>query len=125
MDFLDNAIIKAKEAFDVVSKKTGEFVTVEKQKFDVQSIKSKLEKDYSKLGKYYYSKIRNLEDLADEEKIMVESIENKIAEIEKLNTEIELAKNKKLCPACKTAIPKDAAFCSSCGAKLVFDSKED
>ena len=46
MDFLDNAIIKAKETIEVVSKKTSEIVTTEKQKFDVSTLKAKLQKDY-------------------------------------------------------------------------------
>ncbi len=125
MDFLDNALNKAKEAIDVVSKKTGEFVTLEKQKFDVSSIKSKLEKDYAKLGKYYFELLKNSAETPEEVKQMVESINAKIAEIDKLNVEIETAKNKKICAACKASIPQSAVFCPSCGEKLVFDSSEE
>ena len=35
MDFLDNAVVKAKEAFDIAYKKTNEVVNTSKQKFDI------------------------------------------------------------------------------------------
>ena len=124
MDFLDNAILKAKEAIDVVSKKTSEIVTTEKQKFDVSTLKSKLQKDYAKLGKYYFETV-----LADGEadvnvKDIVDSIKQKLESIEKLNAEIAATKAKRLCPVCSAAIPENAKFCNSCGEKVIIDSEE-
>lgn len=124
MDFLDNAIIKAKETIEVVSKKTGEIVTTEKQKFDVSSLKAKLEKDYAKLGRYFYANIKDDAELSTEAKAIVDSISNKIDAIEQLNTEIAGAKNKRVCPACKSTIPDNSKFCNICGEKLIFESEE-
>lgn len=124
MDFLDNAIIKAKETIEVVSKKTGEIVTTEKQKFDVSSLKAKLEKDYAKLGRYFYANIKEDAELSTEAKAIVDSISNKIDAIEQLNTEIAGAKNKRVCPACKSTIPDNSKFCNICGEKLIFESEE-
>ena len=39
MGFLDDAINKTKEVFDVACQKTGEVVTTEKQKFNIASLK--------------------------------------------------------------------------------------
>ena len=124
MDFLDNAIVKAREAIDVVSKKTEEIVTVEKLKFDVSSIKSKLEKDYKKRGQYCFE--NGLVDGGAHQKAkeMVEAIKEKLNEIEKLNLEIAAAKAKRLCPACSAAVAENAKFCNNCGEKLIFDSEE-
>lgn len=124
MDFLDTAIIKAKETIDVVSKKTGEIVTTEKQKFDVATLKSKLQKDYAKLGVYYYGNIKEDTELTEEAKAIVEEISSKIAAIEALNAEIANAKNKRVCPSCKSTIPENSKFCNVCGEKLVFESEE-
>lgn len=41
MDFIDDAVTKAKEAFDVACKKTNEVVTTQKQKFDIASLEAK------------------------------------------------------------------------------------
>jgi len=124
MDFFDNVLNKTKEAIDVVSKKTGEIVTVEKQKFDVSSLKSKLEKDYAELGRLYFKSIDNAEELSDKEKAVVEAINKKLAAINELNIEIANAKAKRFCPSCKAAIADTCVYCSNCGEKLTFDSKE-
>ena len=58
MEFLDSALVKAKEVFDVACKKTNEVVSSGKQKFDVASIESKRSKDFEKLGKLYFNMIR-------------------------------------------------------------------
>jgi len=124
MDFLDNAIIKAKETIEVVSKKTSEIVTTEKQKFDVSSLKSKLQKDYARLGRYFYVNLKDDIELGSEAQAIVEEISNKIATIEKLNDEIANAKAKRICPACKSAIPGNSVFCNICGEKIIFESEE-
>ena len=124
MDFLDNAIVKAKEAFGVVSKKTEEIVTTEKQKFDVNSLKAKLQKDYAKLGKYYFETVLANGEADENVKDTVEAIKEKLNEIEKLNAEILAAKAKRLCPACSAAVPENAKFCNNCGEKLIIDSEE-
>jgi rRNA maturation endonuclease Nob1 len=124
MDFLDNAIIKAKETIEVVSKKTSEIVTTEKQKFDVSALKAKLQKDYAKLGRYFYVNLKEDTELSSDAKAIVEEISNKIAAIEALNSEIANTKNRRVCPACKSAIPDNSVFCNICGEKLVFESEE-
>ena len=124
MDFFDNVLNKTKEAFDVVSKKTGEIVTVEKQKFDVSSLKSKLEKDYAELGRLYFKSIDTTDGLDAKEKALVEEINKKLEAINELNVEIANAKAKRFCPSCKAAIADNSVYCSNCGEKLTYDSKE-
>ena len=55
MDFLDNAINKAKEVVDIAYKKTEEVVLTEKQRFDIASLNSKIDKDYKALGEIFLS----------------------------------------------------------------------
>ena len=94
MGFLDDAIIKTKEVLDVACKKTDEIVTVEKQKFNIASLKSKREKDFAKLGKMYFEMIKeNPKDQSEEVCSLVDDICNKNDEIARLNDEIEKIKN--------------------------------
>lgn len=118
MDFFDDAINKTKEVFETVSQKTGEVIATEKQKFDIASLKSKREKDYTALGKVYYKMICGGGEAPDEARAIVEAIKAKDAEIERLSGEIQKTKNKKACPACGAFIDKNSVFCSVCGAKL-------
>ena len=59
MDFFDDVVNKAKEAIDVASKKTGEVVNTQKQKFDIASLENKRAKDFAVLGEIYYNKIKD------------------------------------------------------------------
>ena len=118
MDFLDNALNKAKEVIDVACKKTGEVVTTEKQKFDVASLKSKRDKDFLALGKIWFEMIKDDDSVSEEAKSIVNEIKKKNAKIDELNAEILNAKNKRVCPNCAAAIDNNATFCSNCGSKV-------
>ena len=96
MDFFGDMMNKAKEAINVASKKTGEVVNTQKQKFDVASLESKREKDFAVLGEIYYNKIKDGE--VDDESIseLLLSIKEKSEKIDNLKAEINSAKNKRI-----------------------------
>ncbi len=121
MDFFDSALEKAKEAFEIVSKKTGEVVTTQKQKFDIASLESKRAKDFEKLGEIYFSLIKNSEIEDVETKNLVEAIVKKENEIFQLKDELNAARYQRICPVCKANISKTAVYCSVCGAKLEIE----
>lgn len=123
MDFLDNAVNKAKEVFDVACKKTNEVVTTQKQKFDVATVESKRNKDYIKLGELYYNQIKDTEIENQEIKELVDAITEKNEKIAELNQEINAAKNKRICPNCSANIDDNSIYCSVCGAKLTIDGE--
>ena len=119
--FFDNAFDKAKNAFEVAYKKTGEIVSIEKLRFNLSSLKSKRTKLYTALGQEYYFKIQNSEDLADTEKNVVEQISDLNEKIEEITNEINFAKSKRICPKCGAAIDERSIDCNYCGEKITFD----
>lgn len=121
MDFLDNAIDKAKEAFDIAYKKTNQVVNTGKQKFDIASLQNRCSKDFEALGKIYYNLIKNTEIEDQDTKFLVEAINDKNAKIAELKEEINAAKCKRTCPVCAAAISENSVYCSACGAKLEFE----
>ena len=125
MNFFDDMVNKAKEAIDVASKKTGEVVNTQKQKFDIASLESKRAKDFAVLGEIYYNKIKD--GTVEDENVseLVLAIKEKSEKIEKLKAEVNSAKNKRICPKCGAAIEQTSNYCNACGAKLFFDSEED
>ena len=125
MDFFDDMVNKAKEAIDVASKKTGEVVNTQKQKFDVASLESKRAKDFAVLGEIYYNKIKDGEAADENISELVLSIKEKSEKIEKLKAEVNSAKNKRICPKCGAAIEQTSNYCNACGEKLFYDSEED
>lgn len=118
MGFLDDAINKTKEVFDVACQKTGEVVTTEKQKFNIASLKSKREKDYADLGRIYFELVKDSTDLNDETRNLVDAILEKNEEIARLNEDIQSIKNKRVCPNCNANIDVKSSYCNNCGTKL-------
>ena len=125
MDFLDDMLSKAKDAIDVASKKTGEVVNTQKQKFDIASLESKRAKDFAVLGEIYYNKIKDGEALDENISELVLAIKEKSDKIDALRAEINSAKNKRICPKCGAAIDQISNYCNACGEKLFYDSEED
>ena len=125
MDFFDDMLSKAKDAIDVASKKTGEVVNTQKQKFDIASLESKRAKDFAVLGEIYYNKIKDGEEEDENISELVLSIKEKSDKIDKLKAEINNAKNKRICPKCGAAIDQISNYCNACGEKLFYDSEED
>ena len=123
MEFLDNAVSMAKEAFDIAYKKTEEVVTTQKQKLDVVSIENKRAKDYPTLGEIYFDMIKDSEIDNIQVKDLVESIKEKNQKIADLKNEINAAKNKRICPECGANISESSKYCNICGAKLEFESE--
>lgn len=124
MDFLDNAIVKAKEAIDFACKKTNEVVSTGKSKIDIATLENKLNKDYEKLGEIYFNLIKDteIEDLSTKE--LVDSIISKNNQIKKLKQQINSNKNVRTCYKCGHTVLESDVFCGNCGEKLVFESEE-
>ena len=120
MDFLDNAVNKAKEAFDVACKKTEKVVTTQKQKFDIAAEENKRNKDYTKLGEFYFNLIKDSEIDNTQVKELVDAIKVKNEKIISLKNEIGAAEGKRICPVCGAEIDGNAVFCSACGFKVTF-----
>lgn len=118
MGFLDDAINKTKEVFDVACQKTGEVVTTEKQKFAMASLKSKREKDFADLGKIYYELVKSCNDVDDNTRNLVDAITEKTEEIKRLSEDIQSIKNKKICINCGAILDVNSTYCNNCGIKL-------
>lgn len=123
MDFFDNVVNKTKEVFDVACKKTNEVVSTQKQKFDISSIESKLNKEYIKLGKIYYKQLKDTEINDSEIESIVYSIDEKIDKINILKKEINDAKNKIICSNCSAVVDKNSVFCNLCGSKIIGEDE--
>lgn len=117
-DFLDNAMDKAKAVAETAYKKTGDFVSKEKQKLDIAVMENKLGKLYETLGKLYFATASDTELEDGEIKDNIELIKEKLEKINAAKTTLAESENKKICPTCGKAISKSAVFCSFCGEKI-------
>lgn len=118
MEFFDDAVNKTKEVFETVSKKTSEVITTEKQRFDMNSLKNKREKDFTALGKIYFELVKDDDGAKDAVKELVAGIKEKSEEIDRLASLIQNAKNRIICPNCGAAVNKNSVYCNICGGKI-------
>ncbi len=125
MATFDDVTLKAKEIIDSVSKKTGEFVGVQKLRVELMDMKSKLNKLYRDLGKVVYSASIGDEDCTETVEDLIAAISIKKNEISFLQAQIDEKKNRRTCPSCKKANDVDADYCSGCGLKLTYSYSDD
>ena len=118
-EFLDTAIDKAKEVFDVACKKTGEAVSVSKQRFDIASMEAKREKAYAKLGKACYKEMKDTDNAELAGIIFV--IDKMTKNIDESRAALAEMRNKRICPSCGQPIEKISVFCNFCGEKLIIE----
>ncbi len=122
--YVENAIDKAKNAFEVAYKKTSDVVSVEKLKIKVANLESKKNKEFTKLGEHYFSS-NSIENVDEDSKEFFNNINSFNKEISELKKEISAYKAKRICPNCGEAVDENATFCSACGERITFDSKEN
>lgn len=118
MGFLEDAVGKTKEVFDIACKKTDEILTIEKQKFTLASLKSKREKDFAALGKIYFELVKDDENADEDVLNIVDDIATKSDEIDKLEAEIRYMKYQRICTECGASVDAKSTYCNNCGAKL-------
>lgn len=119
MGIIEETAVKAKDAFDVVAKKTGEVLNVQKLKFNIASVNSQMSKDFETLGRLYFESIADSDDAVSEEVAQLKAaIIEKKAKIEEYEAEIEAQKKVVVCADCGAKNAADAVFCSTCGKKL-------
>ncbi len=122
MDFFDDVINKTRDALDVAYKKTNDVVSIQKQKFDIASMESKLSKDFEALGKACLPFITEGKEVSAEAKLMAEEILKKQAEIEEARNQVLLAQGKKICKKCGIANVSEAHFCFACGESFIDEN---
>lgn len=118
MDIFDETVQKAKNAFDIAVKKTGELVTTSKQKISVANLENKLTKAYAELGKLQFKALKD----ADIEDPVVASavfeIKQIVNEIKQLLDEIDKNEGKLTCSKCGCKSPSGSTFCNNCGERF-------
>lgn len=120
MGILEETAVKAKDAFDVVAKKTGEVWSVQKVKFNIASVNSQLSKDFETLGRICFEAFDSDEAKLDEESVaeLKASIKEKLEKIKEYEDRLDAQKKVVICPDCGAKCPVEAVFCSKCGKRL-------
>ena len=117
MEIWDDLIKQLTLAADQTIKEAEKLTSSAKLKFNISEEEHKLRSLYALLGKRYYEKMKDSDDIPEEYRAAFEEISAKLENIEKLNADQAEVKNCRVCPGCKAKIAKDAPYCQSCGLK--------
>ena len=121
MDFLNETFDKAKDLFFVAKQKTEDAVNVGKQKIDIASYENKLTKLYAQLGKNAFEVLEKMENPAPQISDILAQIKSNKETLAKLQSELDKMQQKRICPACKSPVAENDAFCGKCGEKIIFE----
>ena len=119
MGFIEDSVVKAKDAFDVAAKKTGDIISVQKLKVNVAMINSQISKNYEALGRLVYDAKKTGETCDEACDTLIEDINLKYDELADLEVKIAITKGKSFCPSCLSENEITAMFCNKCGEKLI------
>ena len=118
MGKFDELIIKAKDLAGVAGSKAQEVAAQAKLRMQITQMKSQIDANYLKLGEIIYE--LNKSGTQNEELVgmCVAEIETQLAELAELKDKLDEMRKVLRCPDCMSENPRDALYCSHCGASL-------
>ena len=125
MGLLENFVSNAKQAANVVGKKTGELVDTSKLKLQALDLNSDIKRNFESLGRAVYEAQKQGTDSTEQIDTIIAFINKKYDELEEVNEQLSRMSGKTFCTKCGEPNPKTAGFCSQCGEKLVHETAQE
>lgn len=118
MSRFDDLLIKAKDFANAAGSKAQEMAELTKLRLQAAQLRSDLDSNYLKMGEIVYELKKANTENEDLIAMCVAEIDAQHKELEELNQKIDDLKNELKCPECMASNPKEALYCSRCGASL-------
>lgn len=122
VDTLKKGMEKTLDSAETVTKaaikKTSESVSAMKINYSIKEVNSNIDELYKALGKMLYKEYTEGSEFTGEYRENCEKITEYNNEISLLQSKLAEAKNKKICPECKSLVTPESQFCSNCGNAL-------
>ncbi len=121
MGILENFVSNAKQAANVVGKKTGELVDTSKLKLQAAEINGDIRRSFEALGRALYEARKQDIQTTEEIDDIILLINHRYDELDEVNEQLTKLSSKTACPRCGEMNVKSANFCSRCGEKLLVE----
>ena len=112
------------DAAEVVTKKTGDFVGVQKLRGQIYALGLSVDKKYQELGAVVFDEYSKGGQVNDESAIVCEEISQINANIAELREELAGKNGCTVCSVCEAEVPAEAMYCMRCGAQTSEDECE-
>lgn len=107
-----------KRTADTMSKKTDEFVEMQKLRSRKHAIEDSIKDTYAEIGKKIYARYKAEQSCNKEVSDLCDVITRLEEDLAACNEEIAMRKGETECPNCGAANPKSSVFCMNCGSRL-------
>lgn len=116
MSFLEGLGKKISSASQEAIAKTKDFADITKLKSNIADEERRINAAYAEIGKAYVeTHAEDYEESFAEQIAAIREAKTKIVELEQQIVDI---KGVVICPKCGAEVPKDAAFCATCGSAI-------
>ncbi|HIS49863.1 MAG TPA: zinc ribbon domain-containing protein [Candidatus Gallacutalibacter pullistercoris] len=125
MGLFEDVVVNAKSAANVVGKKAGQLMDISKLRLSAADVNREIAKRLEALGRTVYDAQKSGYDPAELVAESVSCIDELYEQLDVINQELAMARNKLTCQACGALNPQESIYCSRCGAKLVKEEPEE
>lgn len=121
MGLLDDVIVNAKSAANIVGKKATQLVDISKLRISAADLNNEISKRFESLGRAVYEARKTENDPSDLVAESVAAIDDLYEQLDAVNAQMASAREKTVCSVCGQENPQGSVFCCKCGHKLTDD----
>ncbi|MBS6859814.1 MAG: zinc ribbon domain-containing protein [Clostridiales bacterium] len=118
MGLLEDVVVNAKSAVNVMGKTAGKIVDISKLRISAAELNGEISKRYESLGRMVYDAQKTDNDATDLVRECVNAIDDLYEQLDAVNEQISSMRNRTVCKGCGAENPQSANYCSKCGKKL-------
>lgn len=118
MSILDDVLVNAKSAAEVVGKKAENIYDISRLKFTANGLNNEIGKKMQELGQLAYTDLKDNESAPQAVKEKIDEITGLYDELASVTRLISQTKNKQICAQCGRENLKESVYCNICGSKL-------
>ena len=118
MGLLEDVVINAKSAVNVVGKKAGKIVDISKLRISAAELNNEINKRYESLGRVVYDAAKTENSAEELTAECVAAIDDLYEQLDAVNEQISAIRNRTICASCGEENPQGASYCCKCGTKL-------
>lgn len=125
MGLFEDVVVNARSAANVVGKKAGQLVDISKLRLSAADVEREISRRLEALGRVVYDEKKTGVDSQALVEESISCIDELYEQLDVINDELALARNKVICPRCGSTNPQGFSYCGCCGAKLTKDEPKE
>lgn len=122
MSFFEQLGKRISDAGQGVAQQTKNLAEAARLNGMISDAEKQIEQLFLTLGQSYYQKHKD--DPAAEDREILDRVGTLYGDIARYQESVSKIKGMGVCPSCGAAVPPQAAFCNTCGAKIAQDPPE-